>query len=364
MLPERELIMRSVGQYRTLTISSRMQITAIVLFAAFLCATIAVLGFASYGQFRANAERAALFNREARIAESEERVEAFRGELEQATLQLQRRQAFLEEMIEMLPADVVAQEGEAGSSKEGGEKAGVALSRIGTELPEAAGLARIEKRQLAAVSALTSFADRRAAKSEQVIRRLGLDPRSVIVAAQGAMGGPLEELATEADGSLDPRFKRLGASLSRMAALDHGLTRIPQIMPTDLARMTSNFGYRHDPFTGDAAMHSGLDFGGRTGDPIHAAAAGRVSFVGTRGGYGNVVEISHGNGLMTRYAHMSSSKARVGQTVAAGEVIGAIGSTGRSTGPHLHFEVRIGDRAVNPRPFLETAPDLLEEIRS
>lgn len=110
-------------------------------------------------------------------------------------------------------------------------------------------------------------------------------------------------------------------------------------------------------------MHSGLDFRGPIGAPIVAAAKGRVVFVGRRSGYGNVVEISHGNGLMTRYAHMSRFAARVGQQVGAGDRIGAIGNTGRSTGPHLHFEVRIHGRAVNPRTFLEKAPHVLEEIR-
>jgi murein DD-endopeptidase MepM/ murein hydrolase activator NlpD len=86
--------------------------------------------------------------------------------------------------------------------------------------------------------------------------------------------------------------------------------------------------------------------------------------VGTKSGYGKVVEVSHGNGMLTRYAHMSAWRSRVGQPVAAGDVIGLIGNTGRSTGPHLHFEVRIHGRAVNPRPFLETAPDVLEEARA
>ena len=110
-------------------------------------------------------------------------------------------------------------------------------------------------------------------------------------------------------------------------------------------------------------MHSGLDFRGPTGAPIYAAAKGLVSYVGQKSGYGNVVEISHGNGMITRYAHMSRFASRVGQEVAAGDVIGAIGSTGRSTGPHLHFEVRVNDRAVNPRPFLEAAPHVLKEAR-
>ena len=127
--------------------------------------------------------------------------------------------------------------------------------------------------------------------------------------------------------------------------------------------VTSSYGYRRDPFTGAGAMHYGLDFRGPIGSPIYAAAKGKVTFVGRKSGYGNVVEITHGNGLMTRYAHMSKFAARRGQTVDAGTVIGAIGSTGRSTGPHLHFELRINNRAVNPRPFLESAPDVLKEAR-
>jgi murein DD-endopeptidase MepM/ murein hydrolase activator NlpD len=126
---------------------------------------------------------------------------------------------------------------------------------------------------------------------------------------------------------------------------------------------SSGFGYRSDPFTGGGAFHPGLDFRGAYGAPIHAAADGTVSFVGQIRGYGNVVEVSHGNGLVTRYAHMSKTMATVGQAVNAGDVIGAIGSTGRSTGPHLHFEVRINNSGVNPRPFLERAHDVLEEAR-
>lgn len=127
--------------------------------------------------------------------------------------------------------------------------------------------------------------------------------------------------------------------------------------------MSSGFGYRRDPFTRRGAMHRGLDFKGPRGSPIYAAADGRVSFVGRKSGYGNVVEVSHGNGVMTRYAHLSAFTSRVGDEVKAGDPIAKLGKTGRSTGPHLHFEVRINDRAVNPRPFLETAQDVLKEAR-
>ena len=190
-----------------------------------------------------------------------------------------------------------------------------------------------------------------------------LDPASVIASGRGAMGGPLQRYATAPGGGMDPRFERLGLSLARMNALIQGLEGVPQVLPASLAAISSGFGYRHDPFTGGAAMHAGLDFKGPIGAPIHAAARGTVSFVGQKSGYGKVVEVGHGNGLVTRYAHMSRFNAQVGQKVAAGAVIGAIGNTGRSTGPHLHFEVRQNGRALNPRLFLERAPDVLEEIR-
>lgn len=123
---------------------------------------------------------------------------------------------------------------------------------------------------------------------------------------------------------------------------------------------TSSYGYRRDPFNGMLAFHSGLDFRGTYGQSILAAAPGRVSYVGPRQGYGNVVEVDHGKGLMTRYAHLSGYSVREGQDVKRGEAIARMGSTGRSTGTHLHFEVRVNGAAVNPRPFLEARQDVLE----
>jgi murein DD-endopeptidase MepM/ murein hydrolase activator NlpD len=216
---------------------------------------------------------------------------------------------------------------------------------------------------LAFVENLTRYADRRSKRDEAALAKLGLDPRAVLASMRSAQGGPLETLATSRDGSTDPRFERLGLSLARMDALEQGLEGVPQVIPVNGGEITSGFGYRSDPFTGGGAFHPGLDFRGAYGAPIYAAADGTVSFVGQIRGYGNVVEISHGNGLLTRYAHMSKTLAKVGQKVDAGAIIGKIGSTGRSTGPHLHFEVRINGGVVNPRPFLENAPHVLEEAR-
>ncbi len=119
--------------------------------------------------------------------------------------------------------------------------------------------------------------------------------------------------------------------------------------------ITSSFGTRLDPFTRGLAMHSGIDFRAATGTAVRATAPGKVIEAGYNGGYGRMVEIDHGNGVSTRYAHLSSIQVSEGDTIRAGQVLGAVGSTGRSTGPHLHYEVRIDDDATDPMRFLRAS---------
>ena len=116
--------------------------------------------------------------------------------------------------------------------------------------------------------------------------------------------------------------------------------------------MSSPFGMRMDPFMKGPAIHTGIDMRGDTGDPVRVTANGTVTVAGWNGGYGNMVEVDHGNGFATRYGHMSKIEVKVGQHVRIGETIGRIGSTGRSTGPHLHYETRIDGEAVDPQKFL------------
>jgi murein DD-endopeptidase MepM/ murein hydrolase activator NlpD len=357
--PEREFFMRANGQVRFIKLTTKFQMlvaSAVVLALLIWAVSMAVMGITRYME---RSDRLALLEREARVASAQERVDAYRHDIDAVASDLQKRQTFIEELVNTLPEDVKSGETVSDST----DAAAQTVDKVSSALPEAGALAQIEARQLAFVEKLTRYADRRAQRAEAAIRELGLDPRSMLAQARTAQGGPLEKLVTGEDGSIDPRFERLGLSLARMEALERGLSGIPQVHPARMDMISSGFGYRADPFTGGGAMHSGLDFRGPVGAPIYAAAAGKVSFAGWKSGYGKVIEITHGNGLMTRYAHMSAHKAKVGQAVEPGDVIGAIGSTGRSTGPHLHFEVRINNRAVNPRPFLESAPDVLEKAR-
>ena len=354
--------MRSQGQVRFLTITTRMQMTAAGAAVAVVMGWAVSMAAMGLVQWQASSERASLLEREAKVATSEERYAAYSDDLAATVADLEARQELLDGIVEMLPEDVMSDA--AHTVTDSTAESEELISMIRSVFPEAEGLARMEARQLAFAERVTRYADRRSARAEEAIRQLGLDPSAVLRANESAMGGPHESLASESDGTLDPRFERLGLSLARMSALERGLDQIPQVMPADLNSISSGFGYRRDPFRGTAAMHRGLDFSAPHGSPIHAAADGRVSYVGWKSGYGKVVEIDHGAGLVTRYAHMSRFNSTVGTRVSAGDVIGAIGSTGRSTGPHLHFEVRINNTAVTPRPFLETAPDVLEQIRA
>ena len=166
------------------------------------------------------------------------------------------------------------------------------------------------------------------------------------------------------DGNLTPnaqaaaQFQAVFQSWKKLDRIDGnsgGAISIPSILPIATYTFTSAFGVRSDPFRGSAAMHAGVDLSASYGSPIYATADGVVDRAEWFGGYGNMVEIDHGKGIATRYGHMSRISARSGEQVKRGDLIGYVGSTGRSTGNHLHYEVRIDGYAVNPMPFLQSA---------
>ena len=172
--------------------------------------------------------------------------------------------------------------------------------------------------------------------------------------------GPVHDIgARELDhgiAALAARFRQSGEQLSVLESLlfSHKLEQdaVPSRMPIANSYVTSGFGGRADPFGRGGEFHKGIDFEANTGDPVMAVADGVISFSGMRSGYGNVVEVDHGNGYVTRYAHNSRLLVRVGDLVHAGGMIAKAGSTGRSTGAHVHLEVWENDHVVNPARFL------------
>jgi murein DD-endopeptidase MepM/ murein hydrolase activator NlpD len=201
---------------------------------------------------------------------------------------------------------------------------------------------------------------------ERLSELAGLDPKEFMFEQTPARGGPSPEqeakplsfvdLGEQLDslaGNLDDRSDKLGALESRLF-LDYAEQQfVPTSLPVETRWYSSNFGWRIDPFTGFRTFHEGIDFMAPTGRSIRAAGAGVIVYSGKHPQYGNMVEIDHGNGLVTRYAHASKLDVTVGDVVVIGQKVAEVGSTGRSTGPHLHFEVRVRGAAVNPKKYLQ-----------
>jgi murein DD-endopeptidase MepM/ murein hydrolase activator NlpD len=209
-------------------------------------------------------------------------------------------------------------------------------------------------------------AQTRAERLRLAFRLAGLNPAAYAV-RDGGLGGPLVEaddpraLAAilDVDEAFATRILRASEDLGDMRALSRVSAGLPFARPTSV-RTTSGFGLRFDPFNARPAYHQGQDFAGPLNTPIGATAPGIVSFVGVRSGYGNTVEIDHGRGFKTRYAHLNATSVRVGQRVTVGHTIGAMGSTGRSTGVHLHYEVWMDGRPQNPARYMRAGDHLVQ----
>ena len=219
----------------------------------------------------------------------------------------------------------------------------------------------VEAAQLRSIEALRRRSDGLALGLRTAIAATGLEPERLEPrGARGGVGGPFVPLpsGSEADG-FELAAAQAQNSLMQLTRLRQASAALPLARPTSAeADLTSGFGMRIDPFTRGPAMHTGLDFKAEYGADARATAAGTVAAAEYSGGYGRMVEIDHGNGLSTRYAHLSSIRVVAGQKVAAGTLVGRVGSTGRSTGAHLHYETRIDGVPVDPRRFLHAGARL------
>ena len=223
-----------------------------------------------------------------------------------------------------------------------GDTAALSLETIGADLR-----AMNEENRVA----MAGLADMARTASDTVVETLsGIG----IAAPEDAMGGPLEPALAAGATPLTEAANAVALQLRRYAAMRDAAGDAPVHKPMlGAMRMSSPFGNRTDPFTGRKAFHSGTDFAAPTGTRVLSTGAGRVSFAGEKSGYGNLVEIDHGDGIVSRYGHLSAILVSVGDEVATGDLVGKVGSTGRSTGPHLHFEIRRSGSPVSPDAFLK-----------
>ena len=229
---------------------------------------------------------------------------------------------------------------------------------IGTKLGRIeASLDRVDRREGAMLAQLQARYEGKARKMRAVLAQLGL---KLDANPPAGIGGPFVPVALPSESqSFERALTRVNIARAYADKLSATLVSVPVREPvTGEIDFSSPYGVRVDPFLHVPAMHTGIDFRGTFGEPIHATAAGTVTSAGWSGGYGQMVEVDHGNGLATRYGHLSEIDVKVGQSMRIGQVVGRLGSTGRSTGPHLHYETRVDGEAVDPQKFLKAGAAL------
>ena len=223
-------------------------------------------------------------------------------------------------------------------------------------------LDRLEARQSTALSSMEESIEAKAKRIRSVLSDLGIDPnKAANVSSPGGVGGPFVSARLPADATaFDRQLYRVNLVRAQLERLTHTVGNLPVRRPVlGQTETASGFGVRIDPFLHAPAMHTGLDLKSEIGDPVRATANGTVTTAGWSGGYGKMVEVDHGNGFATRYGHLSAIDVQVGQIVKLGQLIGKVGSTGRSTGAHLHYETRVDGEPVDPQKFFRAGSKLV-----
>jgi murein DD-endopeptidase MepM/ murein hydrolase activator NlpD len=356
IFPERYLYIRSGGETRGYVLSPAKQfifaifasaaITWMVVSTGFTLFFAAAQGSAAEAQMRmmkAQSERW-IADRQARLDLATQQANANSGSLEDLAQTVEKRHAALATILKDF-------KGVPGAA------AALSPAPVDDSLPPVERIYSVRAEQERLVTRAEVFAKSRAEKLRLAFRLAGLNPQAF---AGNGNGTPLahKDVKTLAsmlgvDEDFAERISNAATDLSDMRGLQDSSEHIPFGRPTVGTRETSGFGVRFDPFTHAPRFHEGQDFTGAYLTPIYATAPGVVSYVGVRTGYGNVVEIDHGNGFKTRYAHLASYSVHAGQRVALDQRIASMGNTGRSTGTHLHYEVWIAGRPQNPARFLK-----------
>jgi murein DD-endopeptidase MepM/ murein hydrolase activator NlpD len=358
--PERHIYLRSGGEMRTFTLTTGRQLGFCGLAAAVLgwtlisTAAVTLNAFALSAGEQAAAKTKAYYER--LIADRQARLNSAVAELSETSGSLEGLAATIESRhaaLAMLLTNVGGAPGALAAIKP------VALPADRPAIDQIRSV-RLDQDRL--VAAAESYAKTRADRLRLAFRLAGLDPAAFSgrgVAGEG-LGGPLIEakdpsaLAAilDVDEDFAGRIQNAAQDLNAMRSLASAAQALPFQKPVAQPVKSSGYGVRFDPFTGRPAFHAGQDFAGGYMTPIYATAPGVVSFTGVRSGYGNTVEIDHGKGFKTRYAHLQGISVSPGQHVGLGQRVGAMGSTGRSTGVHLHYEVWQNGRVQDPTRFL------------
>ncbi len=360
-VPERQIFVRSGGEVRGLVLSTQRQLTLAA------CAGFGVVWMGAATVFMLNGAishdhaQAALAQSQAKyerwIADRQARLDSALAQLSAPANSVAVLANTLEKRHAALAMLLTQTQGVPGALQAMAPVLLTPSAGKGTPAQRVAAV-RIDQERL--IEAAGSFAKNRADRLRLAFRLAGLDP-TLYAGRTDAVGGPLIDakdpraLAAilDVDEDFARRVQSAAADLSDMRGLTAAAATLPLGRPTQGTSESSGFGVRADPFTGQPAFHAGQDFAGAFMTPIYVTAPGVVSFTGVRSGYGNTVEVDHGHGFKTRYAHLAAIFVSVGQRLALGQKIAAMGSTGRSTGDHLHYEVWVDGRPQNPLRFVK-----------
>ena len=368
IFPERHLYLRCNGETRGYVLTTGRQMLAagaatvlggwmLVSSGGFMLGALAESrAEAEIARTRAASERVNA-DLQARLESAVMRMSATTGSLEETAQMVERRHAALTQVMGMF------------SGIPGSEEVLAPATPLDPDTNSPIRrIAAVQTDQERLIARAESFADNRAERLRLAFRLAGLNP-SAYAGAGTALGGPLVEArdpralaaVLDVDEAFAVRIRSAADNLSDMRSLADAAERLPFDRPVGAARTTSGFGVRFDPFNGRPALHQGQDFAAPRNTPILATAPGVVSFAGVRGGYGRTVEIDHGGGFKTRFAHLNSIAVQPGQRVAVGNRIGGMGTTGRSTGVHLHYEVWMNGRPQNPARFMRAGEQIVQQ---
>lgn len=389
--PERQIYHRAEGQVHYISLSTRAQLLAATASAlamgwtAYATASVFLRGHLLSAQSHEAARIKARYEHwlaeaRAREASALALLQSRTNDFEEAAQEFERRHQTLVELLEHATGSDTPGRGMRVARAEN-DDAVLMTAAVENPVPRRSRLAIEAAARTPGEDAVDRFSsiatdqDRRLSIAEEasqdrvenlraVLRMTGLSAEQVMQESTTAtgQGGPLIGVSDEEDFSaaldleddFSRRVARVAARVAEAERLERAIDSTPLGVPVaDEYRLTSHFGRRIDPMTGRPASHSGLDFAAYRLAPIMAAAPGQVTFVGWRGGYGRVVEIDHGHGFKTRYGHLQRATVQRGDTVAFGERVGQMGSTGRSTGDHLHYEVWFRGKAYDPSEFLK-----------
>lgn len=381
LFPDHQIYFRTDGKVRFFTLTTAMQLSAVTA----LCACFLWLGKSTYDYVaqsdRLQANRVALNKISGQMEALSDDFDGLEDRILSRAAKIEARQSVLqsvlkEGLIDAQPIDLetLTDDGLATAADPQGKprkEAGLQLERAPGVDPEKHFdeiFVILEKRQIAFAAELSARAEAQKDEILTLLADIGVDPEIFLSSSealspaetQNGVGGPFVSLSNLAAEDTPETFTKLVEHWYDLKDLRTQILSVPAISPLKKFFISSHYGKRRDPFSKRWGHHSGVDLAAWYGTPVIATSGGTVTYAAYKAGYGRVVEVDHGNGFVTRYGHLRKVVVKKGQSVTIETKLGETGSTGRSTGPHVHYEIWFDGKTVNPVPFIKASNDVLK----